>query len=137
MNLEEKELQMKIEAGKTSPEMDLDEKAYQLVFNALKKQPQFSLSDNFSDRLIATIRQRQEVKESSGDWILLTVGVVFLTVALVVAITFTGFKLSFGFLSDMADYSGLFICGVVVIATYNWIDKKVISPKINNRHSEG
>ncbi|MBT1705469.1 hypothetical protein [Chryseosolibacter indicus] len=133
MNPNEKELQTRVEAGERSADMDVNERAYQIVFNALQKEPDFTLPANFSERLVARIKKEQETKESSKDWILLAIGIVSLSAALIIAIAFTGFKVSLGFLSTMADYAGLFICGVILLAFYNWIDKKVILPKLNNK----
>jgi hypothetical protein len=128
MNSYEEELQRNIEAGKPVKGEDADVKAYQEVFRALKTAPATSLPHYFADKVVARVLEKQK-RESKKDIFWFCAGMVFLVVALMGTIFYTGFKIDMGFLKEMSGYSGLLIFAVSFITLLNWLDKRLVLQK--------
>jgi hypothetical protein len=129
MNPYEEELQNNFEKGKFSGGDELDTRAYQQVFQSLKKEPDYSLPNNFADKLVERVVQRNTKKGFSTDLFWFIAGILSLIIALIVSIAFTGFKLNLGFLSAMNRYKGLLVFATVFIAFLDWLDKRLIRNK--------
>jgi hypothetical protein len=59
----------------------------------------------------------------------LCAGIVLLIIVMIVAIAFTGFKISAGFLSGISAYKGLFVFGAIFILVLHWLDRKFVRAK--------
>lgn len=127
MNPAEENLQHKIEQGNAEPGMDA--RAYRIVFNALKKEPGFQLPSHFSQKVVTKLSVLQSRKESKRDLLLLILGIMFMTIALITAIVLTGFKFEFGIFKFLAGYKGLIIFGTAFLVFLNWLDKRLLKNK--------
>src|SRR5688572_15013230 len=128
MNRYEEELQKSIEAGQVPQGDELDVKAYRDVFRVLKQEPKTELSSAFADRVMMLVEKKRR-RDYSRDMFWLVGGIFLIFIAFIVAIVFTGFKFTPGFLSGVADYKWLFAFGVVFIVFLNWLDKRLIRDK--------
>lgn len=128
MNEAEKKLQEKIEAGFSDSASDIDSKLYQQIFSALDKGPDYTLPSSFADRVVHKI-QHEQARSAKYEYLWLCVGIVLLIVAMVIAIVFTGFKITAGFLSAISAYKGLFAFGAIFIIFLHWVDRKFIRAK--------
>jgi hypothetical protein len=131
MNPYEEELQKNLESGKLPEGDDLDIKAYQHVFNGLKKAHEYSLPIGFAERVVAKAVETREKRGFSRDFLWFGIGLFLMVVACIVAIVYSGFKPSLGFLSGLADFKGLIIFGAVFIFFLNWLDKKLVRKNEN------
>ena len=127
MSEADKKLQEKIEAGFSGLGSD-DEKVYQQIFSALEKEPSFTLPASFAEGVVHKI-QREQARAAKREYLWLCAGIILLIIAMVVAIVFTGFKISAGFLSGISAYKGLFVFGSVFILVLHWLDRKFIRAK--------
>ena len=125
MTTKDEELQNQIE-NTHAPSNSVDAYSYKKVFDALKQEPDFHLPANFADEVVQKIEAR---KESSSDFIWFGLGIFLFTIAAIVAIVLTDFKVSFGALKFISGYPGLFAFGVFFIALIQWLDKKLVRPK--------
>ena len=123
--ISDEDLQKSIESGNKNLEDHPDARAYQEVFARLKKEPDSYLSPGFADKVIARIGEQQR-RSTSRDFYWLAVGVFLLTVAMIVAIAFSGFKPGLGFLKGISAYAGVFVFGVAFILFLNRLDKKLL-----------
>jgi hypothetical protein len=132
MNAYEEELQKNIEAGKPVSGDDLDARAYQHVFKALQKEPDYKLSSRFADQIIQKAALANE-KSSSSDYIWFGVGIFFLVisfiVAVVISLSYIGFKPSLGFLSAISEYKGLVVLALALIVIFNRVEKRLMSER--------
>src|SRR5687768_6870975 len=128
MNPYEEEMQEKLERGETPAGDGLDVKAYQAVFQALKKDPGYELQPDFAARVADRVMKGQK-GGFSKDYLWFGAGILFLIIALVGTILYTGFRFDFGFLNAMSDYKGLAIFGIVFVLLLNWLDKKLVKEK--------
>jgi hypothetical protein len=126
MNLEEEELQKRVEQGQEDRNIGMDARAYVEIFRALKKDPGYSLPVNFAERVADKVFQKKSAVFSDAFWF--GIGIFLLTVSLVVALFFTGFSVHFGFLEEMTNYKGLLVFGIVFVGFLNWLDKKLVKP---------
>lgn len=121
----EEELQKKIESG--HPADGLDARAYEAVFRALKKEPVHQLPDDFADRVVRRVTAGRTPWPNDYFW--LGAGILFLLIACVGTILFTGYRFDFGFLNVMGHYKGIVGFGLALIVLLNWLDKKLIKEK--------
>lgn len=128
MNPYEEELQKSIEGGQVPQGDEFDVKAYRDVFRALKQEPKTELSSAFADKVMILVEKKRR-RDSSRDMVCLVGGIFLIFIAFIVAIVFTGFKFTPGFLSGIADYKWLFVFGVAFIIFLNWLDKRLIRDK--------
>lgn len=127
MSEAEKKLQEKIEAGFSGQASD-DEKVYQQIFSALEKEPSFTLPASFAEGVIHKI-QREQARAAKREYFWLCAGIILLVMVMVVAMAFTGFKISAGFLSGISAYKGVFVFGAIFIGILHWLDRKFIRTK--------
>src|SRR4051812_39009228 len=106
MKHEDENLQNQFDRGDIS-NAGVDGQAYQKVFESLKQEPNYELPVNFADRLITLIESNEKAKEISRDNFWLVLGLLSFVATLVVAVTLTGFKLSFGAFRFFAGCPGL------------------------------
>lgn len=123
----EKKLQEKIEAGFSALTSD-DEKVYQQIFSALEKKPVYTLPPLFAEGVVHKI-QREQARAAKREYFWLCAGIILLIIVMMVAIAFTGFKISAGFLSGISAYKGVFVFGAVFIVVLHWLDRKFIRAK--------
>jgi hypothetical protein len=132
MNYEE-ELQKNLENGKPVVGDELDLKAYQQVFKVLGMQPNYDLSSDFAAKVAARVSE-QKSKGLSGDLIWFGVGIFLLfisfVVALVISLSWIGFKPSLGFLSGISEYKGLIVLAIVLVTIFNMVEKKLIGKRM-------
>jgi hypothetical protein len=132
MNYEE-ELQKNLESGKPVVGDELDLKAYQQVFKALGMQPNYELSSDFAAKVAARASE-QKSKGLSGDFIWFGIGIFLLfisfVVALVISLSWIGFKPSLGFLSGISAYKGLIVLAIVLVTIFNRVEKKLIGKRM-------
>lgn len=124
----DKKLQEKIEAGFSDSNSGVDAKLYQQIFSALEKEPGYILPASFADHVVHKI-QHEQARSAKREYFWLCAGIILLIIAMVVAITFTGFKISAGFLSGISPYKGLFVFGAIFIVLLHWVDRKFIRAK--------
>lgn len=127
MSEADKKLQEKIEAGLSGLSSD-DEKVYQQIFTVLEKKPAYTLPPSFAEGVIHKI-QREQARAARREYFWLCAGVILLIIAMVVAIVFSGFKISAGFLSGISAYKGLFVFGAIFILVLHWLDRKFVRAK--------
>lgn len=125
MKPDEEELQKQIEGGR--PADGLDARAYEAVFRALKKEPVHQLPNDFADRVVKRLTTGKP--RWSNDYLWFGAGILFLIVACIGTILFTGYRFDFSFLSVIADYKGMVAFGLGFIVLLNWLDKKLIKEK--------
>src|SRR5690348_8717412 len=106
--MNDEELQRAVESGST-PDAE-GASAYRVVFNALRKEPGYVLPGAFADRVMRRIRKTES---SSADVFWLIAGVTGCLVTMVVAISLTGFKFSFGALRFLSNYRGLVVFAIL------------------------
>ena len=128
MNAYEEEIQRNLEQGKTPKGDGLDVKAYQEIFRALQKDPRHDLPSDFASRVAARVVARHQSR-ISRDYFWFGAGMLFLVIAFLATVLFTGFRFDFGFLNVMADYKGLVIFGIAFIVLLNWLDKRLVKEK--------
>jgi hypothetical protein len=124
---QDEELQNKFLAGEIGD--SLDGIAYKKVFNALSTEPDFNLPINFADKVI----KQSEIKEAtstSREMYWLAAGIFTLVVGAVVGALLGGFKPSFGAFKFWASYPGLFAFGLGFVLFIQWLDKKLVRPKL-------
>jgi hypothetical protein len=127
MNEHEEKLQRDIEAGKILADESIDTSAYQTVFRALKKEPALRLPESFSSAVVQKLQRKNASGISEYFW--LGFGFLLIVAALIVTFAYVDFKLSFGFLSAMSSYKGLFIFGVVFIVALNFLEKQILKSR--------
>jgi hypothetical protein len=129
MNLHEEELQKKVESGLFNAN-DPDSMAYQRVFNALTKEPGINLPRNFSDKVIQRLLTKQEGRQT-GDLIWFGIGIFVLLAGCVAATIYisahVALKFDLGFLSDISGMKWFFVLAAMLVAIFNWLDKKLLS----------
>lgn len=125
MNPYEEELQRNLEGGRTPKGEELDVKAYRQVFRSLEMDPGYDFSGHFAERVVATVINRQQSKDSKA-YLWFAAGIFFLTIASLATILYIGFRVDFGFLNAMSDYKGLVLFGIVFILFLNWLDKRLV-----------
>ena len=125
MNKYEQEIQKSLEQGEAPKGEELDVTAYQQVFRVLGKEPGYELPGNFAARVVARVKARQQARDSR-DYFWFGAGIFFLAIIFLATVVFTGFRLDFGFLKAMSDYSGLAMFGVVFVIFLNWLDKRLV-----------
>jgi hypothetical protein len=128
MNEADKELQEKIEAGFSDPASDVDARLYQQIFSALEKEPGYTLPASFAESIIHKI-QHEQTRSAKREYFWLCAGIFLLVIVMIVAIVFTGFKISAGFLSGISAYKGLFVFGAIFVVFLHWLDRKFIRAK--------
>jgi len=124
----EEELQKSLERGQNPKGDGLDVRAYQEVFRSLNKDPGYELSGHFAERVVSRLVSTQQSQDSKDYW-WFGAGVLFLAIASLATILFTGFRFDFGFLNEMSDYKGLAIFGIAFILFLNWLDKRLIKTR--------
>jgi hypothetical protein len=129
MNPYEEELQKNFEQGNDKSGEEADIKAYQYVFDALKKEPPITLHPDFASGVINKVLEKKEKRGLSGDFLWFGVGIFLIVIAAIVAIAFSGFKPSLGFLSGLTSFKGLLVFAAIFITALNWLDKKLIHKK--------
>jgi hypothetical protein len=118
-------MQQKAEAGE--PWSNEEEHAYFLVFSAFKKQVEFQLPDSFAAKVTLLVHQHEGKKSRPWlEYILFAIGIILIFVAFATTVVLTGFKLNWGFLTVMHNYTGLFIMAAILIIAFNVIDIKII-----------
>ena len=132
MNDFEEELQKNIEKGRIPLGDDLDVRAYQEVFRALNKDPGYQLSSGFAEKVIWKVNEKQN-RSLSRDYLWFFSGLLFFLLASAITLMFTNFRLDFGFLNVMSDYKGLAFFGVTFILFLNWLDKRLVRPRLIHR----
>jgi hypothetical protein len=125
----EEELQQNVESGKINDPADLDVRAYQHVFSALKNPPDTRLPVSFADRVVDKVLRKKQQRESSRDMWWFGLGLFLMSVALIVALAFIGFKVKLGFLSVIGDFKWMIFLGIMLMAFFHWLDKKIITPE--------
>lgn len=128
MKAYEEELQDQVDKGQTPDADGLDVKSYQEVFRVLRKDPGYELSPRFAETVVAAVLNKQQ-RKISRDYLWFGVGILFLLIAFVATVLFTGFRLDFGFLNAMADFKGLIIFGVLFILFLNWLDRRLVKER--------
>lgn len=128
MNPYDEELQKKIEGGVTPDNEDLDTRAYQKVFRALKKDPGYEIPGQFAENVLHRVVSKEK-KGLFNDYFWFFAGILFVLISSIVTIMLTGFRLNFGFLTQMSDYKGLALFGIVFIIFINWLDKRLVRHK--------
>ena len=113
MNANEEEIQKSLERGEMPNGDELDVRAYRQIFR------------DFAARIITRVKLRQQ-KRDSRDYFWFVAGLVFLAVASLTTILFSGLRFDLGFLKAMSDYKGLAVFGVAVVAFLNWLDKRLV-----------
>ena len=131
MNNFEEELQKNIEKGQSPVGDDLDVRAYQEVFRVLKKDPGYQLSSGFAEKVISKVNQTQN-GSLSRDYLWFFSGLLFVLITSVITLMFTNFRLDFGFLNVMSDYTGLAFFGLIFIIFLNWLDKRLVMPTLTH-----
>ena len=121
-------MQKNLESGETPQGDGLDIKAYEQVFRALKKEPAYQLSSRFAETVVAKVILKEHGRDSK-DYFWFGAGIFFLLMAFIGTVLFTGFRLDFGFLSVMSDYSGLAIFGILFVLFLNWLDRRLVRRK--------
>lgn len=130
MNLNDEELQRRIEDGHLND--DIDGRAYKHVFDALRKEPGSNLSPTFADRVVQRAIALNQKKESSKDFLWLGVGFFLLLVCMIVAFAYAGVdKLNLNAFRGLWDYRGIVLGGVVMVVAFNWLDKKLVRTRID------
>ncbi len=124
----EDDIQQQIERGKYP--QNQDEAAYLHVFNALKKMPSDQPVHGLADRVVLRLEKRSVSTRSSLEWALSIFGGLLLLAGLGATVVLTNFKLNFGFLSAMRDYTGLVVFGIVFIVVLNVIDRQLVRKRI-------
>ncbi|MEK6780927.1 MAG: hypothetical protein AABY93_04445 [Bacteroidota bacterium] len=122
MTTKDEELQGQIEKMGSAGE-NLDATAYKKVFEVLRQEPDFHLPINFDNLVISKIETK---RESSKDFLWFGIGLFTFTVATIVAVMLTNFKISFGALKFVTGYPGLFVFGAGFILALHWLDKKLV-----------
>jgi len=126
MTPREEEIQRNVEAGRLDGVNEFDAKAYQQVFSALKEAPNPMLSPSFADRVVKTVMERKGKSESSRDMWWFGIGIFLMSIALIVAFAFVGFKVNLGFLKIIGDFKWLIVLGGILMGLFHWLDKKLI-----------
>lgn len=132
MNQFEEELQKNIEKGQVPAGEDLDVRAYQEVFRVLKKDPGCELSSGFAAKVVSKVNEKHD-RSLSNDYLWFFTGLLFVLVTSAITLTFTNFRLDFGFLTVMSDYSGLALFGITFILFLNWLDKRLVKPGLTEQ----
>ncbi len=127
METKDEELQKKILAG--GADDSADGLAYRKVFHAISTEPNFNLPINFADTVIKQIENR-EAKSVAYDLRWLAVGIFVLLLGAVVGGVLSGFKPSFGAFKFWASYPGLFVFSLAFILFLQWLDKKLVNPRL-------
>jgi hypothetical protein len=129
--MSDEEIQKRFESNLPVDGNDRDAASYREIFRIISTEPAMKISNSFAERVVKKI-VAQKKGEARRDMIWLSFGVVFLLVGLVVTAAVAGLQLELGFLKDMSGYAGIFIFGIVVILTFNWIEKKTLSKKLSH-----
>jgi hypothetical protein len=127
MKTKDEELQNKIIAGGTDG--SADGLAYKKVFDAISTEPDFSLPFNFADTVITQIESK-DAKSTTYDMRWLAAGIFVLFLGAVVGAVLSGFKPNFGAFKFWASYPGLFAFGLAFILFIQWLDKKLVNPRL-------
>lgn len=120
----EEELQQRIEQGKE--EAGLDAKAYYTVFSTLRKRQPSSLPATFADNVVRVLEQRKASASRASEYWLIFGGGFSLVVAFVVAVAMSGFEPNAGFLTGIADYSGLFVFGIGFVLFLSYMERHLL-----------
>lgn len=132
MNPFEEEMQKNIEKGQVPTGEDLDVRAYQEVFRVLKKDPGYQLSSGFAAKVVSKVHEQHD-RSLSNDYLWFFTGLLFLLVTSAITLTFTHFRFDFGFLTVMSDYTGLALFGITFIVFLNWLDKRLVKPRLTEK----
>ena len=132
MNQFEEELQKNIEKGQVPAGEDLDARAYQEVFRVLKKDPGYQLSPGFAAKVVSKLNEKHD-RSFSKDYLWFFTGLLFVLVTSAITLTLTNFRLDFGFLTVMSDYTGLALFGITFILFLNWLDKRLVKPRLTEQ----
>jgi hypothetical protein len=127
MKTKDEELQNKIIAGGTDG--SVDGLAYKKVFDAISTEPDFNLPINFADTVITQIESK-DAKSTTYDMRWLAAGIFVLLLGAVVGAVLIGFKPNFGAFKFWASYPGLFAFGLAFILFIQWLDKKLVNPRL-------
>ena len=125
MSLSDEDLQSNIEKGNRVDDT-LDSRAYQKVFDALKKEP-YQLPFHFADGVIKRMEAQGDL---SKDYFWFGLGLFVFIAGAVVAAVLANFRLNFGALKFISEYTGLTLFGLAFIALIHYIDKKFLSGKV-------
>ena len=128
MNVNDDELQSRLDAGDPLGKDGLDARAYREVFRALKKDPGYTLPPYFAERLADRVVTKSE-EGLSTDYFWLGAGIFFLAMTFLATILFTGFTINLGFLNGMSQYTGLVVFALAFIVFLNWLDKRLVKDR--------
>ncbi len=127
MTTKDEELQNKLLTGLADDGVDYV--AYKKVFQALSSEPDFSLPINFADNVIRQI-EKKEAKSTANEMRWLAAGIFLLFIGAVVGALLSGYRPSFSAFKFWASYPGLLVFGLAFILLIQWLDKKLVKPRL-------